>query len=151
MNSFVREIEAEFIDDRKNSSDYGFFVFSYDMYLVNDYNLKQYDRLLHVDKPLYLPTESSILFLVSSVDVLHCFAIPYLGIKIDACPGRINEVHIKVDLAGIYSGQCSEICGINHGFMPIQIYFKNFFFNFMEKIYFNLTKQNSKVNMPLVE
>jgi heme/copper-type cytochrome/quinol oxidase subunit 2 len=60
--------------------------------------------------------------LVSSSDVLHCWAVPALGIKLDACPGRINQVTFFVRNEGLYYGQCSEICGVNHGFMPICLY-----------------------------
>jgi len=60
--------------------------------------------------------------MVTSNDVLHSFAIPSLGVKIDACPGRINQANIIVNRAGVYTGQCSEICGTGHGFMPINVF-----------------------------
>jgi cytochrome c oxidase subunit 2 len=78
-------------------------------------------RLLDTDIPLILPTKTHIRILVTSDDVLHSFAVPRFGIKIDAVPGRLNEGHIYIKDPGIYYGQCSEICGVNHGFMPIQI------------------------------
>jgi len=59
--------------------------------------------------------------MVTSNDVLHSFAVPSFGIKIDACPGRINTVMFCIKRPGIYYGQCSEICGVNHSFMPIVI------------------------------
>lgn len=59
--------------------------------------------------------------LVTSADVIHCWAVPSLGIKIDACPGRINTVSVMPTKCGVYYGQCSEICGVNHGFMPIVV------------------------------
>jgi len=78
-------------------------------------------RLLEVDKPLYLPTDVRIRIIVSSDDVLHAWAIPSLGIKIDCVPGRLNIVEFKIARRGIFYGQCSEICGTQHGFMPICI------------------------------
>ena len=78
-------------------------------------------RLLEVDKRLVLPIETSIRILISSTDVLHSFAVPSLGIKMDACPGRLNQISLWINRKGIYFGQCSEICGVNHAFMPIVI------------------------------
>ena len=78
-------------------------------------------RLLEVDQRLILPRNVKIRFLVTSTDVLHSWSIPSLGIKVDACPGRINEVHTNIYRKSIFYGQCSEICGILHGFMPIVI------------------------------
>ena len=78
-------------------------------------------RLLEVDNRLFLPTKTSIRVLITSTDVLHCFAIPSLGCKMDACPGRLNQISLWINRTGVFYGQCSEICGINHGFMPIVI------------------------------
>ena len=78
-------------------------------------------RLLSVDKCLVLPLNKYIKFLVTSADVLHSFAVPGLGIKLDACPGRLVATTTLLIRPGLYFGQCSEICGINHGFMPIVI------------------------------
>jgi cytochrome c oxidase subunit 2 len=82
-------------------------------------------RLLEVDTNVILPIKTSIRVLITSSDVLHSWAIPSLGIKLDACPGRLNQVHAYILRAGIFYGQCSEICGTNHGFMPIVIESKN--------------------------
>jgi heme/copper-type cytochrome/quinol oxidase subunit 2 len=60
-------------------------------------------------------------FLVTATDVLHSWSVPSLGIKVDACPGRLNEVTVRVNRCSIYYGQCSEICGVFHGFMPIVV------------------------------
>ena len=76
-------------------------------------------RLLEVDKQLLVPFKLNIRFLITAVDVLHSWAIPSLGIKVDACPGRLNSIIINIRRPGLYYGQCSEICGINHAFMPI--------------------------------
>lgn len=78
-------------------------------------------RLLEVDNPLVLPVETGIRLLVTSTDVIHSWAVPSLGIKIDAAPGRINEVSLYVQRTGIFRGQCSEICGRGHGSMPIVV------------------------------
>ncbi len=86
---------------------------------VGEY-LKSY-RLLSVDNHLFIPTETNVRVLVTSSDVLHSWAVPSLGVKLDACPGRLNQLSVFIKRDGLYYGQCSEICGVNHGFMPIGI------------------------------
>lgn len=95
---------------------------SFDSYMVpeDDLRLGQI-RLLEVDNSLVLPINTHIRVLVTANDVLHCWAIPSLGVKIDAVPGRINQTSIFIKRSGVFRGQCSEICGINHGFMPIVV------------------------------
>nr|ABX61097.1 cytochrome c oxidase subunit II [Abispa ephippium] len=78
-------------------------------------------RLLDVDNRLILPINSPIRMLVTSIDVIHSWTVPSLGIKIDATPGRINQIFMTMNRPGIYFGQCSEICGANHSFMPIVV------------------------------
>jgi len=78
-------------------------------------------RLLEVDERILLPEQVSIRVLITSRDVLHSWAVPSLGIKMDACPGRLNQVGMFIRRKGVYFGQCSELCGINHAFMPIVI------------------------------
>lgn len=78
-------------------------------------------RLLEVDNRLYLPVQVNIRLLITSGDVLHSWAVPSLGIKVDACPGRLNQISLFLKRKGVFYGQCSEICGINHGFMPIAV------------------------------
>jgi len=78
-------------------------------------------RLLTVDNHLFLPTKTNVRAMITSSDVLHCWAIPSLGVKLDACPGRLNQTSVFIKREGIYYGQCSELCGVNHGFMPIGI------------------------------
>lgn len=78
-------------------------------------------RLLEVDRPLECPINTHLRFLITAHDVLHSFAIPSLGAKVDAVPGRLNQVSVFIKREGIYYGQCSELCGVNHGFMPIKI------------------------------
>ena len=89
-------------------------------FLKNSHNLGLF-RLLETNKRVVLPTNTHIRLLVTAVDVLHSWTIPSFGIKIDACPGRLNQVNLFIKRFGIFFGQCSEICGVNHGFMPIVI------------------------------
>jgi len=96
----------------------------FDSYMV--YYTKSSPNLfynLDVDNRLILPTLSHLLFLITSADVLHSWTVPSLGIKIDACPGRLNYLTSLVQQAGVYYGQCSEICGSNHRFIPIVVEF----------------------------
>jgi len=78
-------------------------------------------RLLEVDERLVLPIEKQLRLFITASDVLHSFAVPSLGVKLDACPGRLNQFALWIKRTGVYYGQCSEICGIQHGFMPIVI------------------------------
>lgn len=79
-------------------------------------------KLLSTDNPVVLPVDTNILFQVTASDVLHAFAMPAFGIKVDAVPGRLNETWARVTKPGVYFGQCSELCGKDHGFMPIEIH-----------------------------
>ncbi|MFD0389395.1 cytochrome c oxidase subunit II [Tistrella bauzanensis] len=78
-------------------------------------------RLLEVDNRVVVPVGQTVRLLITSEDVLHSFAMPSFGVKMDAVPGRLNETWFRVEKPGVYYGQCSEICGIRHGFMPIVI------------------------------
>ena len=78
-------------------------------------------RLLEVDNRVVLPVATHIRVLVTSADVLHSWAIPSLGVKCDAVPGRLNQLSLFMQREGIFYGQCSELCGANHGFMPIVV------------------------------
>jgi heme/copper-type cytochrome/quinol oxidase subunit 2 len=94
----------------------------FDSYMIPTTNLLTGElRLLEVDNPLYLPVYSKIRLDITSDDVLHAFAVPSLGVKIDAVPGRLNVAYLDIIREGIYFGQCSELCGVNHGYMPIKI------------------------------
>jgi cytochrome c oxidase subunit 2 len=94
----------------------------FDSYMISDSALKPgQKRLLEVDNRLVVPENTVIKFLITAGDVIHSFAIPALGLKMDAIPGRLNETWTKVLKKGVYYGQCSELCGVNHGFMPIAI------------------------------
>lgn len=84
-------------------------------------DLEEYPRLLAVDNEVVVPVGETVRVLVTASDVIHSFAMPAFGIKADAVPGRINETWFKADREGIYYGQCSELCGKDHAFMPIAI------------------------------
>lgn len=94
----------------------------FDSYIIpsNDLNPHNF-RLLDVDNRLIIPFETQIRLLVSSLDVIHSWTIPSLGIKIDGTPGRLNQVGLIINRPGLFFGQCSEICGANHSFIPIVI------------------------------
>jgi cytochrome c oxidase subunit 2 len=95
---------------------------SFESYMIQDEDLKPgQPRLLSVDNRLVLPANKVIQVLITAGDVLHSFAMPSLGVKKDAIPGRLNETWMKINKPGIYRGQCSEICGTGHGYMPIVI------------------------------
>ena len=94
----------------------------FDSYMVEDKDLKPGDlRLLSVDNRVVVPAGKPIRLQLTATDVLHSWAVPSLGIKKDTVPGRLNQTWIQVDKPGLYYGQCSELCGIRHGFMPIVI------------------------------
>nr|AWN56301.1 cytochrome c oxidase subunit 2 [Neomegalotomus parvus] len=94
----------------------------FDSYMKPTNELKNEEfRLLEVDNRVILPFNTQIRVLVTAADVLHSWAIPALGIKIDAIPGRLNQGCFSINRPGIIYGQCSEICGANHSFMPIVI------------------------------
>ena len=78
-------------------------------------------RLLETNKRVLLPSNTHLRLLITSVDVLHSWTIPSFGVKVDACPGRLNQINIFLKRIGMFFGQCSEICGVNHGFMPIAL------------------------------
>lgn len=94
--------------------------YNFDSYMLQDIQPGQL-RLLDVDERLVLPTNTLIRVLVTASDVLHSWAVPSLGIKIDAIPGRLNQVWLTINRQGVFYGQCSELCGANHSFMPIVV------------------------------
>jgi cytochrome c oxidase subunit 2 len=95
---------------------------NFDSYMVatNDLTHGSF-RLLEVDNRVALPINTHIRLLITSADVLHSWAVPSFGIKLDACPGRLSQAALFIKREGVYYGQCSEICGVNHGFMPIVV------------------------------
>lgn len=96
--------------------------FSFDANMIPDDELKKgQKRLLDTDASVVVPVNTTVRVQVTAADVLHAWAIPAFGVKIDAVPGRLNETWFKATSEGIYYGQCSELCGIKHGFMPIRV------------------------------
>jgi cytochrome c oxidase subunit 2 len=90
--------------------------------MVPDDELKDgQKRLLAVDNKVVLPVDTNVRLLMASDDVIHNWAVPAFGIKLDTVPGRINETWVRITREGTYYGQCSELCGVNHGFMPIMV------------------------------
>ena len=94
----------------------------FESYMIEDKDLKKNQpRLLAVDNELVVPVNKVIKVLITANDVLHAWALPSFGVKRDAVPGRINETWFKAEKVGTYYGQCSELCGIKHAFMPIEV------------------------------
>jgi len=100
-----------------------FKTIKFDSYLLpeNTNTDNYFVRNVCTDKMISLPTETYIRLLVTSDDVLHSWAVPAFGVKVDACPGRLNSCNLIINKEGIYYGACSEICGVNHAFMPIGV------------------------------
>nr|WDE24466.1 cytochrome c oxidase subunit 2 [Psyllaephagus sp.] len=99
-----------------------FFDISFDSFMVKDESLEiGIFRCLDVDNRMVIPMNLNIRLLISSLDVIHSFTVPSVGFKVDAIPGRINQININLNRPGLFFGQCSEICGVNHSFMPIVI------------------------------
>lgn len=101
-------------------SEDGSIVFDSYMIAEDDLELGQL-RLLEVDNRVVLPVQTHIRIIITAADVLHSWAVPALGIKCDAVPGRLNQTSLFLKREGVFYGQCSEICGANHGFMPIVV------------------------------
>jgi cytochrome c oxidase subunit 2 len=96
--------------------------FSFDSLVLEDKDLKPGEpRLLTVDNPLVLPIGKVVEVDVTSQDVIHSFSVPSFGVKIDAVPGRLNKYWFKADQEGVFYGQCSNICGIDHAYMPVAV------------------------------
>ena len=95
---------------------------SFDAVMLQEDELEEGQlRLLETDETVVVPVDTNIRLLVTADDVIHAWTIPSFGIKIDAIPGRVNEGWFRVDAEGTYYGQCSELCGRDHGFMPIRV------------------------------
>ena len=106
---------SDYINERGESIEF-------DSYMIpeSDLELGQF-RLLDVDNKVIVPTDTHVRLIVTGADVIHSFAVPSLGLKIDAVPGRLNQTSMLAERTGTFYGQCSEICGVYHGFMPIAI------------------------------
>ena len=99
-----------------------FLNLEFDSYIVPTNELETNGfRLLDVDNRVVLPINNQIRILVTATDVLHSWTVPSLGVKVDATPGRLNQLNFLINRPGLFFGQCSEICGANHSFMPIVI------------------------------
>nr|YP_009515492.1 cytochrome c oxidase subunit II [Parhyale hawaiensis]AAT69308.1 cytochrome c oxidase subunit 2 [Parhyale hawaiensis]AYB71603.1 cytochrome oxidase subunit 2 [Parhyale hawaiensis] len=93
----------------------------FDSYMLPSSDSFYLARLLETDNSVVLPTQTQIRVITSATDVIHSWTVPALGVKADAMPGRLNQLMFSINRAGIFYGQCSEICGANHSFMPIKI------------------------------
>jgi len=110
------------VPEQTESGAYTYVNKEFDSYMIPEEMLQPGDlRLLEVDNSLHLPVGVPIRLLITSADVIHSWGIPSLGVKVDAIPGRLNEVYIVIFREGEFYGQCSELCGVNHGFMPIKV------------------------------
>jgi len=106
---------ADFINENNEAIEF-------DSYMVPESDLEEGQlRLLEVDNKIVVPANAHIRLVVTSTDVIHDFAVPSLGLKIDAVPGRLNQTSFIAIRPGVFRGQCSEICGVYHGFMPIVV------------------------------
>lgn len=109
----------------------------FDSYIIPINEIKSRNfRLLDVDNRVIVPYNSQIRIIVTAIDVIHSWTIPSLRVKIDAIPGRLNQINFFINQSGIYFGQCSEICGANHRFIPITIerISRNYFTKWISKI-----------------
>lgn len=98
-------------------------IAEFQSFLVPEENLAEGQvRLLSTDAPVVLPVDTDIQILVTAADVLHSWAMPSMGVKTDAITGRTNETWVRIEEEGIYYGQCSEVCGTGHAFMPIEVH-----------------------------
>ena len=95
--------------------------FAFDSLMLSDKERGDQPRLLATDTAMVVPVDTTVRVIVTAADVLHAFAMPAFGLKMDAVPGRLNETWFKAEKTGTYYGQCSELCGIRHAFMPIRI------------------------------
>lgn len=96
--------------------------FTFDAFILRDDELQPgQPRLLATDNHVVVPINTNIRLLTTATDVIHSWAIPSFGVKKDAVPGRVNETWFRVDQVGLYYGQCSELCGVGHAFMPITV------------------------------
>nr|AYN50401.1 cytochrome c oxidase subunit 2 [Lepyrus sp. G312] len=97
-------------------------ILEFDSYMIPKNELKPWNfRLIDVNNRMIIPFNSQIRIIVTSADVIHSWTIPSLGVKIDGTPGRLNQSSLNLNRTGLFYGQCSEICGANHSFMPIVI------------------------------
>lgn len=106
---------SDFVDESGDAIEY-------DSYIIPESDLEDGQlRILEVDNRIVVPVDTHIRFVVTGADVIHNFAVPSLGLKIDCVPGRLNQVSVLIQREGVFYGQCSELCGPFHGFIPIVV------------------------------
>ena len=113
--------QYKYLDDDRNETVSFFSSLATPAEEISNQSVKGQYYLLEVDKPLVIPTERKVRFLVTAEDVIHAWWVPDFGIKRDAVPGLLNDMWTIVDEPGVYRGQCTELCGKDHGFMPIVV------------------------------
>ncbi|MDC3232558.1 cytochrome c oxidase subunit II [Pelagibacteraceae bacterium] len=126
----------------------------FDSYMVDEKDLKENQpRLLTVDNEIYVPVNKVIKVMITANDVLHAWALPSFGVKRDAIPGRINETWFKADRTGTFYGQCSELCGIKHAFMPItvNVVSENEYNQWLEDAKVKFAKENLNINIKVAK
>ena len=111
---------SDYVNEDGEFINFDSYMISEDDLLANSKDAGKF-RLLEVDNRVVLPVQTHIRVIITAADVIHCWAIPSLGVKLDACPGRLNQTSMFIKREGTFYGQCSEICGVNHGFMPIVV------------------------------
>ena len=121
-DNIINNVSIENIERYDLSFSNNLISLDFDSVMVSEEDLEVgTHRLLEVDNRLVLPIGVPIRLLITSADVLHSWAVPSLGIKVDAVPGRLNQFIVEIKRPGVFYGQCSELCGPLHGFMPIVI------------------------------
>ena len=126
----------------------------FDSYMVKEKDLKENQpRLLTVDNEVYVPVDKVVKVMITANDVLHAWALPSFGVKRDAVPGRINETWFKADRTGTFYGQCSELCGIKHAFMPItvNVVTEEEYKKWLEKAKVEFAKEDIKNNIKIAK
>ena len=126
----------------------------FDSYMVKDEDLKENQpRLLTVDNEIFVPVNKVVKVMITANDVLHAWALPSFGVKRDAVPGRINETWFKAERTGTFYGQCSELCGIKHAFMPItvNVVTEDEYNKWLEKAKIEFAKDDIKNNIKIAK
>ena len=126
----------------------------FDSYMVDEKDLKgDQPRLLTVDNEIYVPVNKVIKVMITANDALHAWALPSFGVKRDAIPGRINETWFKADRTGTFYGQCSELCGIKHAFMPItvNVVSENDYKQWLEEAKVKFAKEDLNINIKIAK
>ena len=126
----------------------------FDSYMIDEKDLKENQpRLLTVDNAVYVPVNKVVKVMITANDVLHAWALPSFGVKRDAIPGRINETWFKADRTGTFYGQCSELCGIKHAFMPITVHVvsEDEYIEWLEEAKVKFAKEEIKNNIKIAK